>query len=121
MISGFVYDSTGAIVPDAQVIAVNTQTGVECKVATDAKGFYALPSLPVGEFALTVHKTGFSDYRQTGLVIDINTALRADVTLHVGGVTQSVTVSTSGVHVETSSTQMGEVIGGTKSATSEVH
>ena len=51
---------------------------------------------------------------RTDLVIDANTALRVDATLELGAVTQEVSVSATSVHVETNSTQMGEVIGTNK-------
>jgi hypothetical protein len=48
------------------------------------------------------------------LVIDVNTALHVDATLELGSVTEQINVSASAVHVETSNTQMGEVIGTNK-------
>ncbi|HEV2425187.1 MAG TPA: carboxypeptidase regulatory-like domain-containing protein [Terriglobia bacterium] len=111
-ISGTVKDSSGAVIPGVAVKALNTQTGVSQTLTTDAEGFYAFPSLSVGRYQIEVRRTGFKDYRQMGLAVDVNTALRVDVTLQVGSATQEVTVSSATVHVETQNTQMGEVIGG---------
>jgi len=113
-ISGTVTDPTGAVVPGVQVVALNTQTGVEQTTQTNAQGFYSLPALPVGRYEMRIQVAGFKEYRQTGLVLDVNTALRVDTTLQVGAVTQEVNVSAAAVHVDTSSTQMGEVIGTSK-------
>jgi len=112
-ISGTVTDSTGAVIPRATVTVINTGTGIQQKATTDARGFYAFPALPVGRYEIRVRQSGFKDYRQTGLVIDVNTELRADVTLQVGRMTQQVTVSSAAVHVETERTELGEVITGT--------
>src|SRR5271166_3045277 len=109
-ISGVVTDATGAVVSGASVVAVDTQTGVRASVTTDTKGFYNLPSLAIGTYDLEIRLTGFKTYRKTGLVIDANSALRADATLDVGSATEHVDVTTDAVHVETQSTQMGEVI-----------
>ena len=109
-ISGIVTDSTGAVVAGASVTAINTQTGVKTTVNTDSKGFYGLPALDVGSYDLEISQTGFKTYRQTGLVIDANSALKADATLTVGTTTEKIEVRTDTVHVETESTQMGEVI-----------
>jgi hypothetical protein len=68
----------------------------------------------VGHYDITISTKGFSDYRETGLVLDVNTSLRVDASLRVGGVTEQVSVSASAVHVETTNTQMGEVIGTNK-------
>jgi hypothetical protein len=111
-VSGVVTDSSGAVIANAQVVAIDTQTGVRTSVTTDAKGFYSFPSLPVGTYDIEISQVGFKTFRQTGLVIDANSALRADATLTVGTANEKIEVSTDTVHVETESTQMGEVISG---------
>ena len=113
-ISGVVRDSAGALIPAAEVVALNTQTGVRWTVSTDAQGFYSFQALPVGDYEVDVSKSGFNGYRQTGLALTVNAALTVDVTLQVGQVAQSVTVTSTAVHVDTTSTQMGEVIGSSK-------
>jgi hypothetical protein len=109
-ISGVVTDPSGAVIPEVEVTAVNTSTGVKQSVVTDQKGFYEFPALPIGTYDLDIQRTGFRPFHQTGLVIDANSALVADVKLILGAATEEVTVSTTVAHVETSSTQMGEVI-----------
>ena len=111
-ISGLVTDSSGAVVSGAKVVATDTQTGVKTTVTTDAKGFYSLPALPVGTYDLQVSQIGFKTYTETGLVINANSALRVDATLSVGTINEKIEVRTDAVHVETESTQMGEVITG---------
>ncbi len=111
-ISGVVTDASGAVISGAQVTATNTATGVKTAVTTDDKGFYSLPVLPVGTYDLEITQVGFKTYRKTGLVIDANSALKADANLTVGTASEKVEVTTDTVHVETESTQMGEVISG---------
>src|SRR5690242_15723035 len=53
-ISGTVKDPTGAVVPSAEVTALETQTGIRNATRTDAQGFYSFPSLPVGHYELEV-------------------------------------------------------------------
>jgi hypothetical protein len=113
-ISGVVTDKSGAVVAGATVSATNIQTGVKTTATTDAKGFYNLPTLAVGTYELEISQAGFKTFRQTGLVIDANSALRADAVLQLGTINEKVEVSSDAVHVETQSTQMGEVIEGTK-------
>ena len=113
-ISGTVTDSTGAVVPGASVIARNTDTGIATTTETDTRGFYSLPVLATGKYELTIKVKGFEEYQQTGVVLDVNTALRIDAVMKVGAVTQEVKVSATAVHVDTTSTQMGEVIAETK-------
>jgi hypothetical protein len=109
-ISGVVTDASGAVISGASVVAIDTQTGVRTSVATDAKGFYNLPTLAIGIYNLQIKKAGFKLYEKIGLVIDANSALRADASLDVGAINEKIEVSTDAVHVETQSTQMGEVI-----------
>jgi hypothetical protein len=116
-ISGTVRDQSGGVIPSATVVALNTRTGVKQTVTTDSRGFYSFPELPIGEYEILIQKSGFKQYHQTHLVIDINTALRVDATLQLGAVSQAVTVSSTAVHVDTTSTQLGEVITGTKMTT----
>ena len=112
-ISGLVTDPSGAVIAGAEIIALNTATGIKQTIKTDAAGFYSFPSLPIGPYEIDVREAGFKEFRATGLVIDANTALRVDAALQVGTVTQEVSVSASAVQVDTVSTQVGEVIGST--------
>ena len=109
-ISGVIRDSSGAVVPGVQVAAHNTQTGLQWTTATDDKGFYSFQALPVGTYDIEANKNGFRGYRQSGIVLNVNAAITVDVPLQVGKVVESVNVTSTAVHVEESSTQMGEVI-----------
>ncbi len=78
-ISGTVKDPTVAVVPSAQITVVETQTGIKTESKTDSAGFYSFPSLPVGHYELEVKASGFRDFKQTGLILDVNTALTIDI------------------------------------------
>jgi len=116
-ISGVVMDSTGAVIVGANVSATETQTGVRTETVTDSKGFYNFPYLPIGTYTVEIRSTGFKTYSQTGLIIDVNSALRVDVTLQIGQATENVTVRSDTFQVDTESTQNGEVITGTRMTT----
>ena len=107
-ISGIVTDPAGALISGADVSATNVLTGVVHTVKTDAKGFYSFLALPIGTYTISVHYEGFKDFQQKQIVIDANSALRVDATQQVGAVQQHVSVSSTGVQVETTNTQMGE-------------
>lgn len=116
-ISGLVTDPSGAVVVGAEVIAIETQTGIRSESMTDGKGFYSFPTLPIGKYDLEIHAKGFKTHKQQGLVIDANSALRVDVALQLGETTEQVSVTSDAVMVETQNTQMGEVITGTRMTT----
>jgi hypothetical protein len=111
-ISGTVTDATGATVVGATVRATNDDTGVVSTQLTNAQGYYSFQSLPVGKYTIEVEQKGFKTYHKTGVVLDVDKAAVEDVTLQVGQATEKVEVSSEALHVETSSTQMGEVITG---------
>ena len=91
----------------ATVTAVNTETGVKALTTTDAQGFYAFPALAPGHYTLEITQQGFKVFRETGLVLDMNTALTVDVNLQLGTATEQVTVNSAAPQVETASTQRG--------------
>jgi len=113
-ISGLLIDPSGSVIVGAAVTATETQTGVKSETVTDSKGFYNFPELAIGTYDIEVTANGFKTFRKSGLVVDANAALRVDVTLQVGQTTEKVIVNSDAVHVETESTQTGEVIEGRK-------
>src|SRR6201993_778802 len=115
-ISGIVTDPTGAVVIGATVTATNTQTGIRSVIFTDKSGFYNFPDLSVGTYDLEAEQKGFKTFHQTKIVIDANSAIKIDVKLELGEVSEKVTVESQAAHVETQSTQMGEVITSQKMA-----
>jgi hypothetical protein len=116
-ISGTVKDPTGAAVVGAKVTATNTETGVVSSQLTNGDGYYSFQSLPLGRYDIDVLQTGFKAYRQTGLVLDVNAALVVDIALQIGQISEKVEVSSGALHVETASSQLGEVIEGQRMTT----
>lgn len=113
-ISGIVTDPSGAVVAGVTVTATSTATAVQATSQTDSAGFYSFPNLAVGIYDIEVKQRGFKSYRKNGIRVDANSAIRADITLDIGTVSEVVTVNGAAVEVETQSTQMGEVINGQK-------
>ena len=111
-ISGTVKDPSGAAIAGATVTATNVDTGIATTQTSNGQGFYSFQSLPLGKVHIEVQQKGFKTYRQTGLVLDVNAALTVDASLQVGQTTEKVEVSADMLHVETISSQMGEVIEG---------
>jgi hypothetical protein len=115
-VSGTVKDRSNAVVQNGSVKAVNLDTGIRQQVTTNGRGFYSFSDLPIGRYNIVIEKKGFKAYERTGVTIDANSAIIVDAVLDVGEQAESVTVSASTVQVETSDTQMGEVISGEKMA-----
>ena len=115
-IAGTVRDPAGRVVADAQVTARESNNGLSYQTHSDTKGLYTFPVLPVGHYDLQITAAGFSGYQRTNVVLDTNAALTVDASLEVGGVAQTVNVTDSSLHVETNSTQLGQVITGRQMA-----
>src|SRR3984893_16064876 len=110
-ITGVVRDQTGSVIPGAAVVVTNTQTGVKLTAATDQDGVFTFPVLSVGQYQIDLTSDGFKAYRKTGLVIDIDSSLVVDVTLQVKEQEQSILVTEDAAQVETTDTQLGQVLG----------
>ena len=109
-IQGLVTDSTGAAVPGATVAAEQTESGMRREVTSDQNGGYIFPNLPVGPYQLSASKTGFNSYRQSGIVVQVGNNLRIDLTLKVGGATETVQVQSDASMVQTEDQAVSQVI-----------
>jgi Carboxypeptidase regulatory-like domain len=109
-ITGVVKDSAGAVVPNADVVLSQTDTGQTYKVKSNGVGQYILPNLPNGTYNLQVTSAGFETYIQRGIVLDVGSNPEINVALTVGAVTESVVIQAVNANVETQSTGIGQVI-----------
>ncbi|HEY6341005.1 MAG TPA: carboxypeptidase regulatory-like domain-containing protein [Bryobacteraceae bacterium] len=118
-ISGTITDSSGGVIPGAQVTVTNTAQGTKTQTTTDPRGFYDFPRLPVAHYDLQVDHVGFQPVKKTDISVDADAAVRLDLSLQVSEQVEQVTVSetSSQLHVETASTQIGEVVSGREMTT----
>jgi len=110
-ISGTVKDASGAIVAGATVKAVNVETGIVQTQTTNSQGYYSFQALPLGHYDIQITQAGFRGFVAKGVVLDVNSALVVDAKLQLGEVKETVEVASEALHVETASSQLGEVIG----------
>src|SRR5580700_1249385 len=92
-LSGTVTDASGSAVASATVSVRNTATGIIRAVTTDADGFYSVPNLPPATYDVTTSATGFSTLVQTGITLTVGLQQALNISLKVGQVSESVTVS----------------------------
>src|SRR5438132_5937267 len=85
-------------------------TNLVTETTTDVAGQYRILSLPVGRYKLQAMFSGFQTFVTTGIVLSVDEQRRVDIVLNVGATQQEVSVSASAVQVETTNTQLGEVI-----------
>jgi len=97
-LSGVVTDAQGSAVPGATVTIHNDDTNVDTVVVTNSSGAYTSPPLILGRYTVTVDLTGFKKSVASGIVLRGGDAIRHDVGLEVGQLTEAVQVKgTSGL------------------------
>src|SRR5207237_262061 len=83
-ISGAVQDSSGAVLPGAEITATQTDTGISRMTITNENGYYVLPNLPLGPYKLDAALPGFRSFLQTGIVLQVGSNPTINVVLQVG-------------------------------------
>jgi len=112
IISGRVTDATGAVVPNAQITATQTQTGVESLSATNSEGLFRIPSLLDGPYRVTVTASGFKKQIRDGLSLRIGENLNVEVRLDIGAVNEQVEVTSALPLLDTQTSSTGQVMEG---------
>ncbi len=109
-ITGTVTDVFGALVPGATVTARNEATGVTYTQTTTEAGLYAFPSVPVGTYTVSVALQGFKTANKTGNILEVNTPLVINLSLEVGGITETVSVAAEAEALQTTNATIGNVV-----------
>jgi len=87
-IVGRVLDPTGAVIPGADVRAINVATGVAAATKTNQAGNFSLPYLLPGTYTLTVEITGFKKFVREGVQVRVNETVELNPELQVGNVAE---------------------------------
>ena len=111
-ISGTVKDSSGAVIATAKVTALHVNTGQLRAAIVNESGNYLVSSLPIGEYEITAEAQGFKKATLKGVKLDVNAKLEVDLTLEIGSISESVTVTSDAAQVETSNGDVGRLITG---------
>src|SRR5690349_2102027 len=91
-ITGTVMDATGAVLPAATVTIVGDQTKLTRTLQTTETGRYDFVNLPIGNYTITVTRTGFQKLNIPSIQVQANRTATVDATLKVGEVGQTITV-----------------------------
>ncbi len=110
MLTGTVTDSSGAVIPNAQVSITHVATGVTRNVTTGGAGFYTAPNLLPGTYEIRVTAPGFSTQVQRGITLTVGAQQALDIKMQVGQVSQTVEVTTEAPTVELTSSTISAVV-----------
>ncbi len=109
-ISGLVTDSSGAAVPDAQVSAINLETGLTVKSQANGQGLYVIPYLLPGQYKVQVERAGFKSFDQSPIILRVADRVEINAVLQVGQMTERISVVADAALVETETSSRGQVI-----------
>jgi hypothetical protein len=109
-LSGFVRDSSGAVIQGAAVVVSNAGTKESHRTLTNPEGYYVFPQLLVGSYTVTIEAPGFKRYVKVGIPLDAEAKVSSDAVLTVGAANESVEVTASSAVVQTDSAQVGTTI-----------
>jgi hypothetical protein len=91
-VAGKVMDPTGAVVANVDLVLKNVGTGVELRRKSTESGDYAFRNLVPGTYELRATSAGFKPHLQKNVEVNVNSDVRLDVTLTVGGTSEQVEV-----------------------------
>jgi hypothetical protein len=110
-ITGRVLDPSAAAIGGAAIKLTSTTTGAVYTTASDAAGIYQIPFVVIGTYTLSVEKAGFKKYVQQGIGLAVGQKAVIDITLALGEVTQSVSVTANAQMLQPESGDRGFTIG----------
>jgi hypothetical protein len=108
-ITGRVTDPSGSAIVGAAVTAKDMDRGTEWPTTTNEEGIYNFPRVPVGRYQVKVEAKGFKTL-QSQVTLELNQRARLDLSLEVGAVAETVTVSGEAAALQTDTTQVGAVV-----------
>lgn len=112
-LNGTIIDSSGAVIPNAEVTVHQTSTGLERSTKTNSAGFYSLPALRAGEYVVGAQALDFHRIEQQGVVLQSDTTRTINLQLTVGA-SDVATVTTAALAIETSEGSLNTIITGTQ-------
>ncbi|HLK05093.1 MAG TPA: carboxypeptidase regulatory-like domain-containing protein [Candidatus Acidoferrum sp.] len=109
-IRGTITDPQGGAVVGAKVTLINSGTNTSRTADADSNGAYLFLEVPVGTYEVDATQTGFKKSVQKGIVLNLNEVVSVDLSLQLGGGTETVEVTGAPPVIDTTTTQLGAVM-----------
>ncbi len=109
-LNGVVRDSSGAVVPKANVVLIHVETTVERSTVTNDAGNYVFQNITPGRYKLNVNAPSFSSKQVSEFVLGVNQTATIDVSLAAGSQSQVITVEAAAEQLQGSNAGLGTVI-----------
>src|SRR3954467_1550388 len=109
-LSGTVTDTSGAVLPGADIVAKADETGTTFTAVTNDRGLFNIPAMPIGRYTVTVSLQGFKTVALSDIRIATATSAQVNVKLELGQLTETVTVKSGTEVVQTQSNTLGSTM-----------
>lgn len=109
-ISGVVIDSSGAVIPGADVLVKKSDTGTTQSTVTNTQGAFSMAGLSIGTYTVTVTLQGFKTFIVNNVVVTSTAPANVRAVLEVGGLSEQVVVSSTSEVIQTQSTTVSSTI-----------
>jgi hypothetical protein len=109
-ITGVVQDSTGAVIPNAQVTATNIDTGLALEAKSNNSGVFVFSPLKIGNYTVSATSPGFRTVSRENLHLDIQQRLDVNLTLPAGAASETVNVDSAVPVLQTQDAAVGQVV-----------
>jgi hypothetical protein len=106
-----VLDTTGAVVPNAQVTLLNTDQGITLQTRSSGSGGFTFSPVRIGHYSLSATAKGFSKTTQENITLQVAQTLQVNIQLKPGAATETVEVTTAPPLLQTEEASVGQVIG----------
>jgi len=109
-IAGTVLDASGGAIPGAAVTLTNIGTSEKRTMQSEATGSYTFVNLLPSRYRLEAEKNGFKHFTREPIVVEVGSALRVDIPMQVGAVTQTIEVTAASPLLQAQSSDLGQVV-----------
>jgi hypothetical protein len=109
-ITGVITDAAGAVIPNAEVTAIQIDTGTAFKTVSTGVGVYRIPYVPAGTYRVSVTQPGFKKAVVEPVVVALAAVVTANLQMQVGESVDSITVNAESTHLESSSSEIGYAV-----------
>jgi Carboxypeptidase regulatory-like domain/TonB dependent receptor len=109
-VNGQVRDTSGAVVPGANVQLINETTNVRYPAKTNKDGIYSVADLPPGTYRIQVSKVGFKTIVKPDIALNVLDARAINFDLSVGAISETITVEGGAPLVDTESSAVSTVV-----------
>jgi len=110
-VNGTVTDQSGAVIPQALVVATSAENGKQAEVRTNAEGIYVFPSLPVGTYTFTYSHDGFQPVEFQGVELRVGQTLTFNAQMKVAGQAVVVEVKSAAPLLDRNTAEVAGIVG----------